>query len=97
MLRLPSVTGVQISLRLREASCSRPSGLLTPGVCVCVYVCVCVARHKGGSIQIPQKFQLKEKVDEGVEIETGRVCSSRVPFIDCLKEKSYSPGKVPEN
>ena len=90
MLRLPSVTGVQISLRLREASCSRPSGLLTPGVCVCM--CVCVARHKGGSIQIPQKFQLKEKVDEGVEIETGRV-----PFIDCLKEKSYSPGKVPEN
>lgn len=89
MWRLPGVTGVQISLRLGEASQSRPSGLLTPGVCV--------ARDKGGSIQIPQKFQLKEKVDEGVEIETGRECSGRVPFIDCLKERSYSPCKVPEN
>ena len=64
---------------------------------MCVCVCVCVARDKGGSIQIPQKFPLKEKVDEGVEIETGRECSGRVPFIDCLKERSYSPGKVPEN
>lgn len=32
---------------------------------------LCVARGRGGSIQIPQKFQLKEKVDKGVEMETG--------------------------
>ena len=67
MWRLSNVTGVQISPRLREASWSRPNGLLTPGG---GWVLQGV---RGGSIQIPQKFQLKEKVDEGVEMETGRV------------------------
>lgn len=91
MWRLPSVTGVQISPRLREASRSRPNGLLTAGGgCVLQGV-------RGGSIQIPQKVQLKENVDEGVEMETGRECSGRVPVIDCSKEKSYSPGKVRES